>query len=525
MKTSTKNILLLGLIISGFTYYANAQVQYNGCSVTGTYASAIGKTCTASGNNAFAGGYGSQASGSNSFAFGYNSKATQSTNTAIGNTAVASGKSSVAIGNYVKTTAQNTFIFGSGATSSYPLTNNVANSIAFGVNSNQPTMLITKALNNNYTGKVAIGQVATPEAKLHIRADNNEDAGVFLEPSNKNNWKAFIKLFDDSHTISVDNTTAMKLNSGNGPLNFEGESYCFGRDNNKKARIYTDVNPSFYLNARRNNGVELRDIDGTSYAIDFSNDAILFRTAASQSPKDAEITNWNNAISIASDGSVGINTTTKVSGFALAVDGGIISTKVHIKEVNQWPDVVFSEDYPLMALDELKDYLNDNKHLPGVPSEQTVLESGYDINEMQYLLLEKIEEMTRYILILNDEINHLKQGHDTIQFSYDANGNRISRSLVIERIANHPQDPALSSEGSYDLFPNPTTAQFHLVLKEVDKESNMHATLLTSSGAVLEKRTIVDNVTTFDLSGKSNGVYILEIKGLDGVQTWKVIKQ
>ena len=168
-----KKTILFGLIISGLTLQIHAQVQYNGCSPTGTNASAIGKNTTASGNNSFAGGYNSQASGSNTFAFGYNSKATQSTTIALGNTALASGSGSIAIGNYVKATAQNALVFGTGSTSSYPLTNSTANSIAFGVNSNKPTMLITKSLNNNYTGKVAIGQVTAPQAKLHIKSCTN----------------------------------------------------------------------------------------------------------------------------------------------------------------------------------------------------------------------------------------------------------------------------------------------------------------------------------------------------------------
>ena len=216
-----------------------------------------------------------------------------------------------------------------------------------------------------------------------------------------------------------------------------------------------------------------------------------------------------------------------MSGFALAVDGGIISTKVHIKEVNQWPDHVFSDDHQLLGLDELRSYLEDNRHLPGIPSEKEVLENGYDINEMQYLMLEKIEEMTRYILLLQDEINHLKTKqqalNDSIVFNYDANGNRISRSLTFQKIDN--QDPTANAEDSFDLFPNPTSDQFYLVLKESSKDHPTHATLLTVSGVILEERDIQASKTTFDLSGKPSGIYLLEINGSGGLQTWKVIKR
>lgn len=527
MKSTIKKTILFGLIISCLTLQVHAQVQYSGCSPTGTNASAIGKNNTASGNNSFAGGYNSQASGSNTFAFGYNSKASQSTTIALGNTALASGSGSIAIGNYVKATAQNALVFGTGSTSSYPLTNSTANSIAFGVNSNKPTMLITKSLNNNYTGKVAIGQVTTPQAKLHIKSDSNEDASVILEPSNKNGSKAYIRLFDDSHYLSVDNTAAMQLNAGNGSMTFEGESYCFGKKEDSKARLYTERRPSFYLNVKRNNGVEIREQAGPSYAIDFDKEAIQLRTATYQDPRGSEITNWKNVLNITVDGKIGINTPNKTEDFALAVDGGIISTKVHIKEVKQWPDHVFAEGHQLLGLDELKSYLDANKHLPGVPSEKEVLENGYDLNEMQYLMLEKIEEMTRYILLLQDEINHLKAkpsaSNDSIVFNYDANGNRISRSLSFQKIDR--QDVATFTKVSYDLYPNPTSDQFSIVLKEASKEHLTHATLLTVSGVILEEKDIQADKTSFDLSGMPNGIYLLEINGSESLQTWKVIKR
>ena len=541
-------------------------VQCNGSTASGNNASAIGYNTTASGNNSFAGGYNSQAIGSNSFAFGYNSKASQSTNTAIGNTAVASGTSSVAIGNYVKATAQNSFAFGSGPTASYPLTNSTASSIAFGVNSNKPTMLITKALNNNYTGKVAIGQITDPQAKLHLKSDNNEDAGVFLEPGNKNTYRAYIRLFDNGHSITVDKTATMEFNSENGPMNFLGESYCFGKKSENKVRIYSDKSPSLLINAKRFKDSEIRDNESSSYAIDFNNDAILFRTAIYQDPRGSEITNWENALYITTDGKIGVGSTSSfiannndqdltvqspkamhlqssnitltgkvgvniantTSDYALAVDGGVISTKVFIKEVHQWPDHVFSEKHHLLGLDELRHYLDLNKHLPGVPSEKEVLKNGYDINDMQYILLEKIEELTRYIILLQDEIDELKTGktamNDTIRFTYDENGNRISRSLTFKRIIDPNQDPTSLNAVAYDLFPNPTLGQFSIVLKE-RPEAKMHAKLLTLSGVVIAEKDLKDSETTFDLSEQSNGIYLLEIEGPEGLHAWKVIKQ
>lgn len=562
-----KNIITLFLLTFclGLCHSSFAQVQYSNCSATGTNASAIGNKTTASGNNALAGGYTSQASGSNSLAFGYNSKATQSTTTAIGNTAIASGIGSMALGNYVKATAQNAFVFGTGTTANYPLTNSVANSIAFGTNSNKPTLLITKSLNNNYTGKVAIGPISTPTAKLHIKADNNEDVGVMLEVGNKSNYKAFISLFDSEHQIIVDNTSIMEFKAGNGAMNFLGDHYCFGQESGKKARLFARGTPSFYINATRNGNNEKRDGNGTSYAIDFTEDALTIRSALYQTPNNSAITNWKNSIFLCTDGKlgigtkttflrndldnkldihapnkinlesgsikltgkIGINTDNDVSDYALAVDGGIISTKVYIKEVQQWPDYVFSDNYALMNLDDLKSYLDEHKHLPGIPSEKEVLAHGYDINEMQSSMLQKIEELTQYILLLKGEIDDLQRtiSVDTLVFNYDNNGNRILRRLFFERVVNPDTPSTADSPSAYKLFPNPTQGEFCLHANKPETGSNIHATLLNVSGTILEEKQTSSGSICFDLSNHPNGVYLLEVANSNEHETWKVIKK
>ena len=573
MKRIEKHSILLGLLLMmGLTSQAqNGCVQCNGSSATGNNASAIGYNTTASGNNAFAGGYGSQASGSNSFAFGYNSQATQNTNFAIGNAAQATGIGSAALGTNVKASAQNSFAIGAGTTTSYPLTNNTPYSIALGVNSNKPTLLITKAMNNNYTGKVAIGQVTSPQTKLHIKADSNEDAGLFLEPTNKNTKKAFLQLYDANHTISVGKSASMDINAGDGSVNLMGEHYCFGSANGNRARLYTDGNAALYYNVKRDKSTELREHNGPAFAIDFAENALRFRVAKHQDPRGSEITNWTAPLQISTEGDIGMNGTIGMNGdigmegniglngtigmegniglngqislsgkigintdrvlndYALAVNGGIITTKVFVKEVNHWPDHVFSEHYSLPRLEELKSYLSQHRHLPGVPSEEEVVQNGYDLQEMQFVMMEKIEEMTLYLLQLQEEIDSLKarqpQDNKNVRFSYDENGNRVARYFEFKKMDGPQQDPKPHGEGTYELFPNPTPGQFSLVLKDAKKDTRLHAKLLSPAGTVLEEREITETRTIFDLSRQADGMYLLETDGPDGQQTWKVIKR
>ena len=73
-----------------------------------------------------------------------------------------------------------------------------------------------------------------------------------------------------------------------------------------------------------------------------------------------------------------------------------------------FPDYVFKEDYDLMPLTDLQDFIIANNHLPGVPSAETIGQTGkLDMTEMQRTLLEKVEELTLYTLAQESTISSL----------------------------------------------------------------------------------------------------------------------
>ncbi len=72
------------------------------------------------------------------------------------------------------------------------------------------------------------------------------------------------------------------------------------------------------------------------------------------------------------------------------------------------PDYVFEEDYSLMTLDELRAYIAREKHLPNVPSAEDIEKHGLNLSQFQMRLLEKIEELTLYILAQQEQIEALK---------------------------------------------------------------------------------------------------------------------
>lgn len=95
--------------------------------------------------------------------------------------------------------------------------------------------------------------------------------------------------------------------------------------------------------------------------------------------------------------------------YRLYVSDGIRTEKVKVDHVNKWCDYVFEEGYSLMSLEELQRYLTEHKHLPEVPSEEEVKANGFDVAEMDAILLKKIEELTLYILSLKKENEALRQ--------------------------------------------------------------------------------------------------------------------
>jgi hypothetical protein len=91
----------------------------------------------------------------------------------------------------------------------------------------------------------------------------------------------------------------------------------------------------------------------------------------------------------------------------LAVNGTIRSKEV-IVENTGWPDYVFDNAYKLKPLDEVEKFIALNKHLPNIPSAKEVEEKGLSLGDMQKKMMEKIEELTLYIIELKKELEMLK---------------------------------------------------------------------------------------------------------------------
>jgi hypothetical protein len=118
------------------------------------------------------------------------------------------------------------------------------------------------------------------------------------------------------------------------------------------------------------------------------------------------------AVNINDNGDVGIGTTTPKA--KLAVNGDILAKKVTVS-LNNLPDYVFDKQYPLPTLPDLEKYIQQNRHLPEMPSADSVAKHGLDLGSSQAVLLKKIEELTLYIIQQNKTIENMKQRLDAVE--------------------------------------------------------------------------------------------------------------
>jgi len=109
-------------------------------------------------------------------------------------------------------------------------------------------------------------------------------------------------------------------------------------------------------------------------------------------------------------------------------DGAVYAKKIYV-QLTGFPDYVFNRDYQLMPLAQVKSYIDQNHHLPEMPTDKEVEAKGLDVGEMNKLLTKKVEELTLYMIELKqdkdkkaseqqDEINKLKKQLEELSLSF-----------------------------------------------------------------------------------------------------------
>ncbi|UOY06663.1 hypothetical protein L0P88_22415 [Muricauda sp. SCSIO 64092] len=93
--------------------------------------------------------------------------------------------------------------------------------------------------------------------------------------------------------------------------------------------------------------------------------------------------------------------TTNTKGYKLGVKGKIAAEEVKVSLYNGWSDFVFGKDYYLPTLEEVENHIKEKGHLKDIPSAKEVAKNGVLLGEMNSKLLQKIEELTLYLIEQN----------------------------------------------------------------------------------------------------------------------------
>lgn len=156
--------------------------------------------------------------------------------------------------------------------------------------------------------------------------------------------------------------------------------------------------------------IQLQNSDVNKGFVQLSGDNIRIGTNSGNTDGKFVIrTNGGDRVFVDGSGNVNIGSQTDAPGYKLRVDGKMICEEVKVKLSSAWPDYVFEDEHQLMPVDELSKFIQLNKHLPNIPSAREVATNGIQVGDMQKRMMEKIEELTLYIISLQQQIDSLKK--------------------------------------------------------------------------------------------------------------------
>ncbi len=140
---------------------------------------------------------------------------------------------------------------------------------------------------------------------------------------------------------------------------------------------------------------QLQNLSGTSDGIVYQSDLHQFRNF--DGTPEVTINGGNVLVGKVSQ----IN-----SSYKLDVNGAIRSNEVVVNTTGA--DFVFDERYKLRSLNDVEKYVKENGHLPDIQSAKEMEENGLELGKMDMKLLQKIEELTLYIIDFKKEMDKMK---------------------------------------------------------------------------------------------------------------------
>lgn len=114
---------------------------------------------------------------------------------------------------------------------------------------------------------------------------------------------------------------------------------------------------------------------------------------------------------------------------------GLLRTREVIVDEQNWPDYVFKKEYSLLPLNEVQNYIQENGHLPNVPSAKEIAERGLSLGNMTKVTMEKVEELTLYLLQMNERLEQQESTLNEQQNLIEEQAKLIQlQQMVIEQL-------------------------------------------------------------------------------------------
>lgn len=300
-------------------------------------------------------------------------------------------------------------VFGYGSSSNLTETMRIKGNGNVGIGTNSPNYKLT------INGELGFSNVSmnaikgnTTTGELGIYANNSAANGGFM-------------ILKPSASVSTPGAAAL-FSSGNESTNGSDQGCIFGNYNTATQTWNTKMVITKAGNlALMNRDIHLRTNGDSNHGIGWYGSGKPFGSVDVDGPVlygfsggalgTVQGTSKNIALSWATDGKVKIGNVSTPGDYKLYVAQGILTEKVKValSSSTDWADYVFAPDYKLKPLSEVEAFVKANKHLPNVPSaEQLVKDGGIDVNEMFAKQMEKIEELTLYLIEMKKEIDALK---------------------------------------------------------------------------------------------------------------------
>ncbi len=274
-------------------------------------------------------------------------------------------------------------------------------------------------------GKVGIGTI-NPDAMLHISSGNIGvksqyaysifeaiDAQLDITSSSDGTWGSTINFIEGNGASNTDvwsisrqttngiGNSSLRINYGTTNNHINPNVITFNANGNVGIGT-TDPQDKLQIKGR----LTLSEASSMYISPDMTQEGLTGHYIGTYSwgegHKPIVIRNTVNSIIINTNGSVGIGTANTRS-FKFAVDGKAVFEEVVVEMSDSWADFVFEDNYNLMSLKNLDQFIQVNKHLPEIPTTAEVEENGISIGEMNAKLLQKIEELTLYVIELKKE--------------------------------------------------------------------------------------------------------------------------